>query len=400
LKILLSNKFYYPKGGDCVYSLELEKLLKKNGHEVAFFAMDNEKNLPSVFSKYFPSVIDYSSRNLSNIKEQVLRPVYSAEVRMKFASLLRDFRPDVVHVNNIHSQLSPVIVKEASEKGIPVVWTLHDYKLICSRYDSLRNERPCELCYTDRRNVIKHRCLKNSLAASLLAYAETMAWNRERIEKYTTRFICPSHFLKTKMMAAGFDEKKLSVFHNFIGEEKIAASPSEKGDYYCFIGRLSREKGIDTLCEAAIQIPDKKLYIVGTGPEENSLREKYKNTNIYFLGHQNWVAVQPILAKAKCIVLASKWYENNPLSIIESLANGTPVIGANIGGIPELIKDGVNGLLFQSGDVIDLKNKIEYFFRELQHKIDPAMLIEQAKIHFNAISYHSQLINLYKSISK
>jgi glycosyltransferase involved in cell wall biosynthesis len=398
LKILVCNKFYFPKGGDCVYSIELEKLLIKNGHQTAFFAMNHSQNYPSAFSKFFPSNIDYSNWNLENLQEQVLRPVFSVEVKLKFISLLDAFKPDIVHVNNIHSQLSPIIVKEAYKKGIPVVWTLHDYKLICSRYDSMRNEKPCELCYKDKTNVIRHKCLKNSLIASMLAYTEATMWNSNRLEKYTSKFISPSNFLKTKMVVGGFSSSKIAVLPNFLNENKIAEQPEIKEDYYCFIGRLSKEKGIDTLCEAASGIPNRKLLIIGTGPEENFLKEKFGSPNIQFLGHKNWDELQPIVAKASFLVIASKWYENNPLSVIEALANGTPVIGSNIGGIPELIQDGVNGLLFEPGNSDDLKKKINLFFDNFCSKVDNASLIEQAKKNHSSEEYYTKLMMLYRSL--
>jgi glycosyltransferase involved in cell wall biosynthesis len=398
MKILVCNKFYFPKGGDCVYSIELEKLLRKNGHETAFFAMKHSQNYPSVYSNYYPSTVDYSNRNLANFQEQLIRPVYSYEVKKKFNSLLDIFKPDVIHVNNIHSQLSPIIVKEAYKKGIPVVWTLHDYKLICSRYDSMRNEKPCELCYKDKTHVIRHKCLKNSLVASVLAYTEATMWNSDRLERYTSKFISPSNFLKTKMVAGGFSSSKIAVLPNFINENKIAQQLEIKEDYYCFIGRLSKEKGIDTLCEAASGIPNRKLIIIGTGPEEYFLKEKFGSPNIQFLGHKDWHELQPIVAKARFLVIASKWYENNPLSVIEALANGTPVIGANIGGIPELIQDGVNGLLFEPGNCDDLRNKINFFFDNFCSKVENTSLIEQAKKNHSSEEYYTKLMNIYKSL--
>ncbi|MFD2514341.1 glycosyltransferase [Pontibacter locisalis] len=398
MKILVCNKFYFPKGGDCVYSIELEKLLKKNGHETAFFAMNHPQNHFSTYSQYYPSTVDYSTKNLANLQEQLLRPIFSVEVKKKFNALLEAFKPDIVHVNNIHSQLSPIIVKEAYKKGIPVVWTLHDYKLICSRYDSMRNEKPCELCYQDKTNVIRHKCLKGSLAASMLAYTEATWWSSDRLEKYTSKFISPSTFLKEKMVTGGFNPSKIITLPNFIDEKKIADQPEVKEDYYCFVGRLSKEKGIDTLCEAACKIPSHKLLIIGTGPEEKFLKEKYSCPNIQFLGHKGWIELQPIIAKAKCLVIASKWYENNPLSVIEALANGTPVIGAKIGGIPELIQDGVNGLLFEPGNSDDLKNKIDLFFDSFYSKIDNTSLIEQIKKNHSSEKYYFKLITLYESL--
>ncbi len=170
MRILLSNKFYYYKGGDSIHAMELEKLLKSQGHDVAFFAMQHHLNQTSDFSSYFPSEVDYSLRNLRNVKKQLLRPIYSREIKRKFLNLMYDFKPDILHVHNIHSQLSPLIVNEAYKRDIPAIWTLHDYKLLCPRYDCQRNEEPCELCFTNKMNVVRYRCIKDSLTASMLAF--------------------------------------------------------------------------------------------------------------------------------------------------------------------------------------------------------------------------------------
>jgi len=174
VRILISNKFYYNRGGGDVYTMELEKLLKKNGHEVAVFSMQHPLNDPSKYSEYFPSEVDINRKDLKNLFKFLIRPFGSLEVRRKFTALLKSFRPDIVHLNNIHSQLSPILAVIAKKHGIPVVWTLHDHKLLCPRYDCIRDQKPCELCFTDKFNVVKYKCMKNSLLASIVAYAEAL----------------------------------------------------------------------------------------------------------------------------------------------------------------------------------------------------------------------------------
>ena len=169
MKILLANKFYYRRGGDCVHTLNLEQLLKAHGHEVAVFAMDYPENLETQWSKYFPSEVKFKLG--TGMIEALMRPFGTREVQRKFNALLDDFHPDVVHLNNIHSQLSPVIAEMAHERGIKVVWTLHDYKLLCPRYDCLRNgETVCESCFADKHKVLEYKCMKNSKVASFLSY--------------------------------------------------------------------------------------------------------------------------------------------------------------------------------------------------------------------------------------
>lgn len=209
MKILLSNKFYYRRGGDCIYMLNLEQLLKSHGHDVAVFAMDYPENIETPWKQYFP-------QNMSKLMA-FTRPFGSKEVKVKFNRLLDDFRPEVVHLNNIHTQLSPVIVEIAHQRRIKTVWTIHDLKLLCPRYDCLRNGKTlCEACFSDKKNVLKYNCMKNSKLASIIAYKEAITWNKDRLESCTDTFICPSQFMADKMKEGGFNPQKLTILSNFI----------------------------------------------------------------------------------------------------------------------------------------------------------------------------------------
>lgn len=399
MKILLSNKFYYPKGGDCIHTIELEKLLLSKGHEVAIFAIEHALNLPTKYSRYFPTEISYASNSKQSLAEKILRPFGTKEVKQKFRKLMADFKPDIVHVNNIHSHLSPIIVNEANKKGIPVVWTLHDYKLLCPRYDCLLNNKPCELCYTNKRNVILNRCTKNSLAASLISYAEAKVWNTNKLQAITAKFICPSEFMRQKMISGGFAENKLVTVNNFKNISGWSTSISPKENYYCFVGRLSVEKGIETLLKAASKLTKHKLKIVGSGPLQEELIKNYSSSNIEFLGQQTSEQVNDIVAHAAFLVLPSEWYENNPLSIIESLCLGTPVLGAKIGGIPKLIDQNINGLLFTSGNETDLAQKINHIFSgEIQFNYQA--IADKARHRFSSDFYYNKLTGIYNECIK
>lgn len=254
MKILLANKFYYRRGGDCIYMLNLEQLLKTHGHDVAVFAMDYPENIETVWKRYFPNEIKFTPG--VGMLETFMRMFGLGEVKRKFNFLLNDFKPDVVHLNNIHTQLSPVIARLAHKRRTKVIWTLHDYKLLCPRYDCLRNgNEVCEECFVDKHKVLEYKCMKNSNLASMLAYKEGMKWSRKKLEGYTDVFICPSQFMYNKMAQGGFDRKKMYTLCNFIDIERTRRDSYNKEDYYCFIGRLSFEKGIETLIEAARTLP-------------------------------------------------------------------------------------------------------------------------------------------------
>ena len=388
MKILLSNKFYYRRGGDCIYMLNLEQLLKEHGHEVAVFAMDYPENLDTPWKKYFPS-------NMNKLMA-LTRPFGSQEVKRKFGRLLDDFNPDVVHINNVHTQLSPVIAELARKRCIKVVWTLHDYKLLCPRYDCLRDGKEiCEKCFGGDKTPCKiYRCMKGSRLASEVGYREAVMWNRERLEACTDLFICPSGFMAEKMAQGGFRKEKLKVLCNFIDTKKCRKDNYDKEDYYCYVGRLSHEKGVATLIEAAARLPY-RLKVIGGGPlsEELKIKNEQLKGNVEFLGFRQWDDIKNIVGKARFTVIPSEWYENNPLSVIEAQCLGTPVLGARIGGIPELIDEGRNGMTFESGNTNDLTEKIKTMF---DVKFDYKGIADVAMKHYNAENYYKEIMKIYE----
>lgn len=390
MKILLVNKFYYRRGGDCVCTINLEELLKTHEHEVAIFAMQYPENLPTPWSKYFPSEISFKPG--IGMIEAFRRPLGTKEVKKKFNTLLDDFQPDIVHLNNIHTHLSPIIAELAHQRDIKLIWTLHDYKLLCPRYDCLRNgETICEECFTDKHKSLEYNCMKSSKLASFIGYKEAMKWNRTRLETYTDAFICPSQFMADKMKQGGFNKNKIHILCNFIDVEKCKKENHKKEDYYCYIGRLSYEKGIKTLIKAANRLPY-KLVIIGGGPLEKELKRLAK-PNIEFVGFKQWNEIKELLGEARFSVIPSEWYENNPLSVIEAQCLGTPVLGASIGGIPELIENEVSGMCFESKNTDDLENKIQTMF---QTTFDYAKIAQEAQNRYSAEAHYKQIIELYK----
>lgn len=352
-RVLLVNKFYYPRGGDCVVVLNTEAMLRDSGIEAEVFGMQYPENLPATYQDRFASEVNFGG-GVGNLLRAVQRTMGGGDVRNRFEAVLDDFKPDVVHLHNIHSYLSPVVAQLAHRRGIRVVWTLHDYKLLCPRYDCLLDGKPCEQCFAGaKRNVLTHRCMKGSLPASAVAWLEALKWNRSTLERNTDLYVCPSRFMADKMRQGGFDPDKIKVLSNFIDPVKLkrfqAIDKQSREDYYCYVGRLSQEKGVADLLEAASRLPY-KLKVAGGGPLEQALRERYGSCpNIEFLGMVDADAVARLLASARFSVVSSQCYENNPLSVIEALCAGTPVAGARIGGIPELIDDR-SGIVFQPFD--------------------------------------------------
>ena len=384
MRILLVNKFYYRRGGDCIVTMNLEQLLKAHGHEVAVYAMQYPENIKSPWSKYWP-------KSMSKI-DAFSRPFGSKEVIYSFEKLLNNFKPDVVHLHNIHTQLSPVIAKIAHERGIRVVWTLHDTKLVCPCYTCMRDKQWCEECFTDKKAVIKHRCMPGGAIGSTIGYLEAKKWNKEILQEYTDLFLPPSQFMMDTVVRGGYNPKKFRVLCNFIDVEKVKNPCFEKKDYFVYLGRVNEVKGIRTLCKAAAALPF-KLIVIGGGELLTELQKQYKNSNIEFKGQMEWNDFRPIIEGARFMVLPSEWSENNPLTVIESQSLGTPVLGSRIGGIPELIEESVTGMTFESGNVKDLKNKIELMWNS---SFDYRAIAANAVKRYSSEAYYEQLMKYYK----
>jgi glycosyltransferase involved in cell wall biosynthesis len=393
-RILIANKFYYPRGGDCIVAMNLERLLKANGHDVAVFAMQYPENVDSGWNGYYATQVDFAG-SLGNKIRAANRLMGWGDIKTAFNKILDDFKPQIVHLHNVHSYLSPMLAKLAKRRGCRVVWTLHDYKLVCPSYACLLDGKPCEKCIGHSKlHVFKNRCLKGSFAASSMAYIEARKWNRRVLDRYTDAFICPSQFMASKMRKDGFDPEKIHVICNHIDPEKLTLFKSlgtTHEDYYAYVGRLSAEKGVETLLSVASKLPY-TLILAGDGPLREKLENQYsKHGNIKFLGHQNAGQVAELLSKARFSVVPSEWYENNPLSVIESLCAGTPVVGARIGGIPELLNND-NGITFALGNRVDIATAINQAYST---QWNYGSIKKMANQRFSPEEHLKQVLNIY-----
>lgn len=395
MRILIVNKFLYLRGGDCVHSLNLKQLLRNAGHDVCFYAMSYSQNIVCEENKYFAEEISFSAKDLQGRIKAANRIIWGAGVAQNFKKLLDEFQPDVVHLNNIHSYLSPIVAKLAYQRGIKVIWTLHDYKLICPSYSCLCKGNICEACFTDKKYVILHKCMKNNLMASILAWWEAANWNKNKLSLWTNSFICPSQFMAKKMQQGGYPASKLQVINNFIGREQVQLMSTVnliREEAYAYIGRLSQEKGIESLLKAASRLPY-KLYIAGSGPLEAELKKKYTANNIIFLGYLGTKDTIELFKKVSFTVIPSISYENNPLGVIESMCCGTPVLGRNIGGIPELLEISSFNCLFTQDK--ELPSLITKMFNTVV-SVDRNELSTAALQRFSSEHYYQKWLEIVK----
>lgn len=368
MRILMCNSFFYLRGGAERCFFDLIALLEEHGHTVIPFCMDHPQNLPSPYADYFISYMDFPSHlakeaGLAGKLAVAERVIYSREAKAKVQRLIEATKPDIAHIHGIAHETSPSILGAIKAAGIPIVQTLHDYKLLCPNTNFVAQGQLCEACKGHHYyNVARLRCKRGSLSASLLAAVEMYTHKALQLyERHVDLFISPSQFLQTKVAEFGIRNPVVHI-PNFLHVHSIVPDYTAD-DYFVYSGRLVDVKGVKTLVEAMGQVQRSHLYIAGHGELEAPLRDYVRAqgiTNVTFLGHLSTPALLDLVKRARFAVVPSEWYENYPMSVLEALACGTPVIGAAIGGIPEIVADGVNGLLFPSGNRAELAAKINY----------------------------------------
>ncbi len=345
MKILMVNKFLYPRGGSESYMLYLSDYLKKMGHEVEYFGMYDENNTVGNRIGQYTGNMDFHSEGLARFLYP-FKIIYSHEAKRKIMQVIDDFKPDIVHMNNINFQLTPSIIYGIKKKGIPLVQTVHDYQMICPNHLLYNFEKntPCEKCIGGSLlNCIKNKCIHASTVKSVLGVIEAKLYSFLKTYKKVDLFICPSNFLENKLLSSKpYYKGKTKTIHNFINKAQFANKEHDTEDYIVFVGRLSKEKGIENIASTAKLLPEYKFVIAGSGPDEDILKG---TENIHLAGFLTGDELTALMGKAKVLLLPSVCYENCPLSILEAHAMGVPVVTMNYGGMAELVKDGVTGAL-------------------------------------------------------
>ncbi len=403
MKILLVNKFHWPKGGSEKYYFELGELLKAHGHEVAYFSMEDEKNIKTGDKEYFVKASDMNSKNIA----KALSVIYSKANKKKMEEALDDFKPDIVHLNNFQRQLSASIIEPCVKRNIPVVFTAHDVQAICPAITMMDPDRnPCEQCMKGKyMNCFKKKCIKGSTLKSLLGAIEGKYYRNHKI--YTDKIsyiVTPSEFYRDKFIEDGVDKNKVKALHNSIEMKDYDIETQDDG-YALYFGRLSREKGILNLINAFAKLDEGLLYIAGEGDEEETIKDIIKEhkleKRVKLLGFLNKEQMTEATRKCKFVVVPSIWYENCPYSVLETLAIGKPVIGSNMGGIPELVEDNKNGFIYQYDDVDELSNKMKQLFedKKLVEKFSKKSK-QLAKEKYSRDKYYEDIIRIYKNTIK
>lgn len=396
MKILMINKFLHPNGGSETYIFKLGQQLEKMGHQVQYFGMEHEGRCVGNRMESYTSDMDFHGGSKLAKLTYPFKTIYSREARKKLRPVLEDFQPDVCHINNFNYQLTPSILLEIAawrkkaQKRCSIVYTAHDLQLVCPNHMCMNpgSNTICEKCLGGHYlNCLKGKCIHGSTAKSAVGMAEAVYWSMRKVYKLFDTIICCSHFLKTKLDTYPVLRDKTIGLHNFIDD--IPWKKPEKQNYVLYFGRYSKEKGIETLLQVCKELPEIPFVFAGVGPLEEQVKAL---PNIEHKGFLNADALRELVRGARFSIMPSEWYENCPFTVMESQQLGTPVLGADIGGIPELIEN--TGWLFPSGDKEALKSAIKDLWND-REKTDKATT-QCEFVTFDTLSqYTEKLLKLY-----
>lgn len=402
MTILQINKFYYLKGGAERYLFELSSWLEEAGERVIPFAMAHPDNEPSAYARFFPSFVATRGVGLGWQALRTLgRMTYSLTARRRLAQLIVQTRPDVAHLHNVYTQLSPSILHALTDMRVPVVMTVHDQNLIGPQYNV-----PAVGCGVDLRGMsvfeaASSRFHQDSYVKSLIQ-AGVFALHRRLglYKRHVDVFVAPSLYMKRQLVAYGFPEEKIRVVRYGIDAQTITPRLDNDG-YVLFVGRLSEEKGIETVIELGRLLPDITFKIVGRGPDMDRLHQlAHGLKNVTFLGYRSGKELADLYRGAVCTLLPSRVHENAPLTALESMALGTPMIASDVGGVGEIVEDGVSGFLVAPTDVMAWAEAVMRLVHDegLQDRMAVAAR-SRVERHFRLEDHFAQIQTIYRELT-
>ncbi len=399
MKILMVNKFLYPNGGSETYIFKLGEELLRNGHKVEYFGMEHNGRIVGNRVQSYTGAMDFHTGKSARLLYP-FKIIYSAEARRKIRKVLEDFKPDVVHLNNFNFQLTPSIIYEIKsfdkkhKRNTVLLYTAHDYQWVCPNhmFRIPGNGQLCMECAAGKYgNCAKYRCIHNSKIKSILGSAEGILYKTLKTYRKVDRIICPSEFMVKALSLNPILKDKTVTLHNFID-----ISPDkpeyEKKNYVLYLGRYTEEKGVLTLLDVCKELTDIPFVFAGNGP----LKEQITGCpNIEERGFLQGAELKRVIMEARFIVFPSEWYENCPFSVMEAQMYGTPVVASNLGGTPELIRHGITGELFESGNKTDLKNKITKLWNNKELCMEYSRNCKN--ITFDTLAeYTEKMVRIYK----
>ena len=392
MKVLMANTFHYRRGGDATSAFATTRLLEQSGHTVIPIAMRHPQNEPSVWERWFLPGIDYrQSRVGLSMAHRIPQMIWNKQAYRTTSQLIQTTRPDLLHAHHVHRHLTPSVIEAAHRAGLPVVWTVHDYELICPQGHLFSKGETCEKCRGHRyHHAVVRQCKWEKPIPSLLASLEKAIHRLRGVWSLVDRFLCPSMFLAEKLISFGVPESR--VFHLPNCMEVPQALP-KPGNFHtsgwCVAGRLSREKGIDIAIEAARLLPDHKLTICGDGPEEQSLRQLARDCqNVQFTGHLPASKLRRVLERSSLVAVPSRWFENQPYAVLEAQMMGRPVVASDIGGIPELIQHNQDGMLIPPANPRALAQAVQFVLENPEKAVSMGLSSQERIVRERTMGQH------------
>ncbi len=401
MNIIEANKHYYQRSGADRYIFNLTDLLEENGHNVIPFAMQHSENRSTPWSKFFPPYLQTRQPKLSfEGLKTFRRMIYSKVAKQKMAALIRAARPDLAHIHNIYTQLSPSILDALHEAKVPTVMTVHDYHLVAPNYSLWVHSKIEDWSKPGLVRSTLSKYHKNSYAAS---FAQSLMFKLHRswkiYQKNVAKFIPPSEFVRQRMIEAGFEADSIVTIPHFIDVSGVEAKDDDEG-YILFVGRFVEEKGAEVLIRAMAELPDVKCKLLGAGPDEGRLRDWAAGMgNIEWLPWQKGGVPWDIYKGARAVVVPSIWYEVFGLVALEAMAAGTPVIASEIGGLPEVVDDGRTGKLMPPGDVQALKHAIEDLMNNKKSALEMGRAgREKVETEYSPKLHYERIIKVFREV--
>lgn len=409
MTILSINVYHYNRGGSETVYFNTTRMLREHGHKVVEFALKWDENLPAEYDSLFPESKE-TRRGPLRHAANIVTYFYHFEAAKKLQKLIDEVKPDAAIIHLLWGQLTPSILRVLNRNKIPAILTAHDYRIVCPAF-LFRNGRGeiCEQCRGHKfYQCIINKCCKNSMALSAMMAAEqyfrNLFFNPAKMADGLIFVSSFSREMHLKYMPALASVPSVTLYNVSKSIDSAVSEPSADR-YLLFAGRLSLEKGCKSLIEAFIKLPDVKLKVAGTGPEEEALKKRVEESgasNISFLGYKSGDELQSLIRGAQYMIVPSECYENNPLSVVEAYSAGVPVIGARIGGIPEIVEEGVTGFCFESANTSDMAATVskamsidESVYRGLQKNA-----LDFAVINFNAATYYNKLIRFIERVKQ
>ena len=398
MKILQINNYGYIRGGSDRYFVELGKLLSTKGNDVIFFTSRDRRNI--VDSLYAVKGFNIDAPAVTDL----CRFFYSIDAKNKLKKLIKDQMPDIAHLHIYYGQITPSILSVLKNNDIPIVQTLHEYKLFCPVSLFVREGNICEKCANGSYwNVVRYRCNRGSLMRSIVSGVEAYFSALLGVKKAIDHFIAVSNFLRTKVINHGIPSDKITTVYNFVPDDMFSDN-NQPGGYFLYYGRIEKIKGIETLIKAVEPLRQFNLYIVGRGEAlevyERVVKER-RLDNVKFLGFKSGDELKKIIAGALCVIVPSECYETFGLTVVESFAQCKPVIASNMGGLPELVTDGVDGFIFEPGNVEQLREKMYWMATHNKEAVEMGRNgYKKARERFSSERHYEEIMMVYQKVMR